>query len=358
MMRGLRAWTEELRRYGWIHPVLGLVVTVASTNPARSGWAHTLHRLLIMELFFCSIGLVITAIYATNANHLLAQRSRSSLAAAVTHAVTLVASIGIGGEIALLILPLLDASLTASDVRPTIWRVGFSVGALTTVAGALYDRMRARADTLELRAARADRERMRAQLLAAQARTHPHFLFNSLNTLADLIEVDPEAAVDATERLSALLRYALEGERLRQVPLARELLVIEDYIALERLRFGERLRFCTDVESAAREVPIPPFILQPVVENAIKHGVAKSRRGATVKLAARLLGRGKILELVVEDDAVGESSAPGTKSGDEDLRLRLRILYGEHAQLESGARSGGGYIVRMTLDPSALENMP
>ena len=354
----LRAWAEELRLYGWIHPLLGLVVTVASTSPARVGWAHAGHRLLISELFFCAIGLVVTAIYATWANRLLAHSGHWSPVGAMIHAATLVAGIGVGGELALLALPYIDPSSTPADVRPTLWRVGFSIGALTAIAGASYDRLRSRADNLELRAAKADRERMRAQLLAAQARMHPHFLFNSLNTLADLIEVDPETAVDATERLSSLLRYALEGERLPQVPLSRELQVIDDYIALERLRFEERLRFVADVDPAAREVPVPPFILQPVVENAIKHGVAKSRKGATVRLSARLLAAAderQLLELRVEDDAVAESLAAGTKSGHEDLRLRLGLLYGDQATLESGPRPGGGYLVRITLDPRALE---
>ena len=355
---GLRAWAEELRLYGWIHPLLGLVVTVASTNPARVGWAQAGHRLLVSELFFCAIGLVVTAIYATWANRLLAHSGHWSPVGAMIHAATLVAGIGVGGELALLALPYIDPSSTPADVRPTLWRVGFSIGALTAIAGASYDRLRSRADNLELRAAKADRERMRAQLLAAQARMHPHFLFNSLNTLADLIEVDPETAVDATERLSSLLRYALEGERLPQVPLSRELQVVGDYVALERLRFEERLRFVADVDPAAREVQVPPFILQPVVENAIKHGVAKSRRGATVRLSARLLATADerpLLELQVEDDAVAESFAAGTKSGHDDLRLRLRLLYGDHATLESGPHPEGGYLVRITLDPRALE---
>jgi hypothetical protein len=353
----LRAWGIELRRFGWIHPLLALALTVAVTDLDRVGWIEAGRRLLRTEFFFCVIGLVITGLYAGVANRLLAE-SRAPLRQAMIHTATLVAGVGVGGEVALLLHPALFAGPSSSELRPILWRIGASIGAVTMIVGALYDRIRARAEALEIRAARAEGERLRAQLLAAQARMHPHFLFNSLNTLADLIDVDPTAAVDATERLASLLRYALEGERQTFVALARELEVIDDYIALERLRFGERLRFAADVEPAARDIPVPPFILQPAVENAVKHGVARARDGATIRVAARC--EGGRLECVVDNDGVtgGSLDARGTKSGEDDLRLRLRLLYGAGATLECGPRPQGGYRVRMVLDPRAAEGQP
>ncbi len=359
--RGLRAWGIELRRFGWIHPLLALAITVAATDVDRIGWADAGRRLLRAEFFFCVIGLVITGLYAAVANHLLAQ-SRAPLRQALVHTATLVLGVGIGGELALLFYPALFSGPPTADLRPILWRVGASIGAVTMLVGALYDRVRARAETLEIRAARAEGERLRAQLLAAQARMHPHFLFNSLNTLADLIEVDPTAAVDATERLASLLRYALEGERRTFVALARELEVIDDYIALERLRFGARLRFVAEIDPALREVQVPPFILQPAVENAVKHGVARARSGATIRVAACC--EGDRLECIVDNDgAVGSSpqlsqDTQGLRSGEEDLRLRLRLLYGPGAILECGPRPEGGYRVRIVLGPRPSEGQP
>lgn len=352
---GLRGWGIELRRYGWIHLVIGLALAIAVTDPSRIGWAEAGRRLLHFELVTATIGLTVTGIYAAIANRLL-DRQGSPLRRALIHTLTLVVGVGVGGEVGLFLLPFVGASPLAAEFRAVLWRVGGSIGALAMTVSVLYDRVRSRARDLEIAAERAERELLRAQLVAVQSRMHPHFLFNSLNTLADLIDEDPRAAIAAIERLAALLRYSLEGEREAEVPLSRELAVIDDYIALERLRFGERLRFVADVEADALDAPIPPFILQPAVENAVKHGVAASRHGATVLLTARRRRGG--LELVVEDDGPGSSTAAGTKTGEASLRQRLRLLYGDRASLECDPRPGGGYRVCMRIEPHAPEVSP
>lgn len=350
---GLRAWGAELRRWAWMYLLIGLVILVVGTDPYSVTWNEVGRRLMIFETVACCIGLVITGLYAFVADDLAEHLEARPFLRGLVHLVSLLVGVGLGGELALWVLPFLGLDVDViMQVRIVIWRIGASIGLVAMIASVAFDRLRRRTDAIEARADQVERDMLRAQLAAVQARTHPHFLFNSLNTLADLVEVDPPAAVDAIERLSTLLRYALEGQRQGRVPLARELDVIGDYIELERLRFGDRLRFELDVDPETTALSVPAFLLQPVVENAVKHGVAASRRGATVRLTTRR--HDEHLELVVEDDGAGTSEADGTKSGEADLRDRLRLLYGDAASLDSGPRPDGGYRVRIRLDPSAL----
>jgi two-component system sensor histidine kinase AlgZ len=162
-----------------------------------------------------------------------------------------------------------------------------------------------------------------------------------------LIEDDPAAAVDAVERLSDLLRYALEGSKADHVSLRQELDAVRDYLALEGIRFGDRLAYEIDVDEAALDEPVPPFILQPVVENAVKHGVASRRAGGSILVRGRRVdGR---LELSVEDDGPGQSGATGTKTGHSDLVQRLALVYGGAAEHSAGPGPDGGYRVRLKL---------
>ncbi len=359
--RGLRGWIAELRTFGWIYPVVGLLLTGALSRPEQLGWS----RLLMFELISCAIGLVISLVYGWFGNAAIARLTGvedpdlreaglgRAIAAALVHLLLLGLGVGLGGELALLSSSLLTDGVTAG-LRPVIWRIGGAVGLAVMLASLVYDRLRAHVRAVELRAERARRAQLRAQLAAAQARTHPHFLFNSLNTVANLVEEDPAAAVEAIERLSDLLRYSLEGERERSVTLRRELEIIADYVALERLRFGARLRFEAEVDDEVLGLPIPPFVLQPAVENAVKHGVAGSREGATIRLRARR--RGDELELSVDDDGAGRSPGTrGTGTGERDLRTRLELLYGARARLICGPRPDGGYRVELGLDPRGPE---
>lgn len=350
---GLRAWGAELRRWAWLYLLIGLVILVVGTDPSEVTWAEAGRRLSIFELVSCCIGLVITGLYVFMTRRLVERLEPRPFVRGLVHLVTLVLGVGLGGELALRLLSAFGMEVDlVMQVRVVIWRIGASIGLVAMIASVTFDRLRRRTDAVEQRADQVERDMLRAQLAAVQARTHPHFLFNSLNTLADLVEVDPPTAVNAIERLSNLLRYALEGQRDVRVALSRELEMIQDYVELERLRFGDRLRFELQVEPGTETVPVPVFLLQPVVENAVKHGVAASRRGATVRLAVRRVDHQ--LELLVEDDGAGTSEAAGTQSGEADLRERLRLLYGSNASLECGPRQDGGYRVRILVEPTAL----
>ncbi|MBL8961655.1 MAG: histidine kinase, partial [Gemmatimonadetes bacterium] len=165
---------------------------------------------------------------------------------------------------------------------------GLILYVLLVVAFTSLDRLAAlRAQ--EQRAARAEADRVRAELQALRAQLNPHFLFNTLHSITALVRADPTRAEGALERLAACLRRVLEvnAEGNDQVALGDELAFVRDYLALERLRHGERLRVVEEVDPDLLDAPILPFLLQPLVENAIKHGMAPITRPVTIRISAR-----------------------------------------------------------------------
>lgn len=213
-------------------------------------------------------------------------------------------------------------------------------------------------DSLErsrMRALRAESEALSAQVRALQARIQPHFLFNSLNAVASLIGEDPARAERALERVSALFRYALDVSADPTVPLADELESLEGYLELERLRFPERLHVSVQVEPGVGRVPVPPLVLQPLVENAVRHGIAPRADGG--RLEIEIGSDETTLRVRIEDDGSGPSG--GTNGGAgvalADLRERLALLYGDGASLcvDRGALGGCRVALRLPREGPA-----
>jgi two-component system sensor histidine kinase AlgZ len=171
-----------------------------------------------------------------------------------------------------------------------------------------------------------------AELCLLQAQVNPHFLFNSLNSLRALIQDEPARAQEAVTRLARSLRYALQAGDEHLVTLARELEMVDDYLALESLRLAERLSIARDVAPDALHVRVPRMLIQSLVENAIKHGIAQLRPGGTLGITARLGSRELIVTVTnprpveVARDGVG---GVGLKNSAE----RLRLLFGSRATL-------------------------
>jgi anti-sigma regulatory factor (Ser/Thr protein kinase) len=203
------------------------------------------------------------------------------------------------------------------------------------------------------RLARAEAEAARAQLAALRGQLHPHFLFNALHTVVQLIPQEPRRAAQAAEQLAALLRVTVEEER-DVVSLEEEWDFVERYLALERLRFGDRLRVEARLDDEARAALLPSFALQTLVENAVRHGAAPRVEATRVSVeAATADGR---LTLVVRDDGGGAdpgrlalADGSGQGSGLERLRDRLRALYGASAALEVDTAPGAGFTVTLTV---------
>jgi hypothetical protein len=195
----------------------------------------------------------------------------------------------------------------------------------------------------------AQREALAAQVQALQARIQPHFLFNSLNAVASLIPEDAVRAERALEKIAGLFRYALDASDQPFVPLADELASVESFLELEALRFPDRLSVAQRIETGVGDVPLPPLFLQPLVENAVQHGVASQRDGGRVEVE---IGRSETeLAVCVEDDGPGPggSNHRGAGSALADLRKRLALLYGEAAGLEVDRGPLGGCRVRVRI---------
>jgi signal transduction histidine kinase len=194
----------------------------------------------------------------------------------------------------------------------------------------------------------------RAQLDALRAQLRPHFLFNTLNTIAEQLHTDPRGADRMITRLATLLRATFEQPEAHEVPLARELETLRAYLEIMLVRFGDRLVVEVDPAADTLDAPVPPLLLQPIVENAIRHGVEPAERGGRVEVRAWRDGGWLVLEVL--DDGVGlpaadaaGAAAGGGGVGLANTRARLRRLYGERHQLTLAPRPGGGTAVTVAL---------
>lgn len=223
---------------------------------------------------------------------------------------------------------------------PTYWLVLAVVHAVDYYAK--YRDREVRASQLEARLAE-------ARLAALKRQMNPHFLFNTLNSISSLMYVDPDAADAMLARLSELLRLALDADGEQEVPLARELAMLSRYLEIEKIRFEERLRVEVDIPPDLFDAQVPALSLQPLAENAIRHGIGRRPEGGTLRvLAARDNGH---LRLRVEDDGPGlvEPGKTGDGIGLANLRARLAELYGPEQRLELSDRPGGGAVVEIQI---------
>src|SRR5690349_6487011 len=197
-------------------------------------------------------------------------------------------------------------------------------------------------EQLEARLARAQLQSLRLQL-------HPHFLFNTLNTVTALIGTDRHAAERVISGLSELLRMSLSSASEQEVSLARELELLAHYIEIQQIRFQDRLTVSFRIDPDARYALVPNLMLQPLVENAIRHGIApRAAPGHVIVTAAR---RGNRLELSVVDDGVGEKASRDHRDGVGlgNTRARLLSLYGSDHRFEAGGATAGGFAVRIEI---------
>jgi sensor histidine kinase YesM len=231
------------------------------------------------------------------------------------------------------------------------WFVGsFRYALVTTLTFGIgisaYEMMRTRLDAAELAIrtkerdeAEARRVAVEAQLASLESRVQPHFLFNTLNSIASLIPNDPRGAEQMTAQLGSLLRSSLEGNGRPLVPLEQELGTVRDYLAIERVRFGDRLHAVLEVDEQAAGALVPRFSLQTLVENAMKYAVAPRRNGGRVSV--RAAGRDGRVRIEVEDDGPGfEAEALPANHGLALLRQRLALTYGDRATLSFQSAPG------------------
>jgi two-component system LytT family sensor kinase len=215
---------------------------------------------------------------------------------------------------------------------------------------------------------------MEARLDALQRQINPHFLFNTLNSIASLVRSQPELAREMIVKLANILRVLLK-HRDAFVPFSEELAFTDDYLDIEVVRFGEKLRVVKDIADDTLPVVVPSMLLQPLIENSIKHGLEPRIGGGTVTLRSRILSDGRLL-LEVEDDGIGMDAEPAGELaalasesmragvgygpvngaggiGMRNVRERMEVLYGNQAEVEIVSRPGRG--TKVTLVMPVLE---
>jgi signal transduction histidine kinase len=193
-----------------------------------------------------------------------------------------------------------------------------------------------------------------AELRALQSQIHPHFLFNALNTLYGIIPREAQGARETVLNLADIFRYFLETEK-SFLPLEEELHIVKAYLEVERLRLGEKLRVEIDVEPEALPVEIPILSIQPLVENAVKHGISPKAEGGLIRLEARIEASGA-LRIAVRDTGAGFSKAHPSKSGVglENVARRLLLYYGAETQLEIHSNQAGASVGFTIPAPAAV----
>ncbi|MGB6553007.1 MAG: histidine kinase [Candidatus Binataceae bacterium] len=191
-----------------------------------------------------------------------------------------------------------------------------------------------------------------AQLEALRSQLNHHFLFNSLNVIAEAAAVEPARAEKLILQLAGVLRYSMGRSRAKMAPLSDELAAVASYLELERARSGDRISVHTEIASDVREIHVPPLLIQPLVENAVAHGLLNGTCAGTISIAA--WRGGDRLHIRVEDNGVGfQPKRAGERKSDgvglANLRDRLRAFYGEHGEFHLHSFVGGGTVAEISL---------
>lgn len=240
------------------------------------------------------------------------------------------------------------------------------IALIATAIGSYHGWSRARIAQLReaaaqqaLREAAADKQLVHAQLQTLQAQLEPHFLFNVLANLDSLIASDPARARVLLGHLNRFLRASLAATRSELTTLADEFALLDELLAIQQVRFGERLRYTFDLPVECRALPVPPMLVQPLVENAVKHGVEPLAGGATVQVSARLersaSGVGHVVLRVADDGAGFATNVTGHGAertggiGLTNIRERLRVLYGDDARLTLSEGVPRGVVATLRL---------
>ncbi|HEU5133064.1 MAG TPA: histidine kinase, partial [Pyrinomonadaceae bacterium] len=211
----------------------------------------------------------------------------------------------------------------------------------------------------EVQVARLSEQLSSARFAALQAQLNPHFLFNTLNTITVLVrDNDRQGAVSIIEHLSELLRRTLSRHQANEVTLGEEIDLVQQYVAIEQARFSDRLRPEFRVPESLMSAAIPSFAVQHLVENAIRHGIAKHTDAGLLLITATRSD--DVLEISVIDDGVGIDPAAPVPPGHgiDNTRERLRALYGDRASLEITRRGEGGTIATLKLPYRELRPEP
>lgn len=221
-------------------------------------------------------------------------------------------------------------------------------GFIFGITGIIQFRIRAQSDAM--RALELERQLSAAQLRALQMQLEPHFLFNTLNAITTLVELGRQAeAGEMLAHLNALLKSTLKRTTPEKVPLSQELEIVENYLAIEQVRFADRLQIEIKVDSSALNSLVPCFLLQPIVENAIRHGIAHCEENGLVQATARREGNQLRLEVRDTGSPVRRNAQTGNGIGLRNTRERLTHFYHETYDMVARPMDAGGFEVAITI---------
>jgi sensor histidine kinase YesM len=327
-----------IRRMLWIVPSIALFCLVLLLAIGRTKLSQSGAELAIDFVYAALISLP-SAVVITRAAHRYTGRSPLFVIPVYILILVCTATCGIlGGNVLLELIGIFP--------RGAYWREFWSAWpfsiVITMVVGlsiTYFETLRGRLQTatLELRTRQVEQERANkllaeARLSSLESRIHPHFLFNTLNSIASLIPSDPKRAEETVSKLASLLRFSLNANHDSLVPLSQELKIVRDYLEIEATRFGQRLQYEVRVPEALANLKVPPLALQTLVENSVKHVVAQRNQAFSVKVdGSQHDGR---LEITVTDDGPGFSLADiSPDHGLGNLVGRLELLFGDAAHL-------------------------
>ena len=317
------------------------------TQPSREDFVWTF-------LFSNAIGFTIHALYIVGEWIGIEGWAQRRSATVKTAYYACVSTVGVLGGYAWMAMTL-DARLLVHWIRNPQWLAAFGFTSLliSVVLSLIFfwRERHARAESLlqaeRLRSERIEREATFANLRALQAQIEPHFLFNTLANVTSLVDPDPAKAKRMLESFIRFLRASLNATRSESTTLADEAELIAAYLDVLQIRMGSRLRYEIDVPPDLHAVTLPPMLLQPVVENSIRHGLEPKVEGGTVRVRAHRNGGG--VEVEVSDTGVGFAPTTHGGVGLTNVRDRLRLIYGERASLMISEAAPGGSVVTLSL---------
>ena len=338
-----RRWKpSQLRNILLTAIMCGVIVALIVLTIAAFGGRLTWNRVQEIAIFALAIGYVQHFLYTLV---IATARRKRSWAPLLMHPLTLsllvpVVGIYVGFMVALAVMSGAVRLFTFHDG----WRefvfsacIAVAIGWVlweATEANRLREVSRRERAELEAAAALSDKERATAELKTLRAQVEPHFLYNTLSNVASLIDREPATAKHMTERLIGYLRHTLDASRRDNATVGDELAIVSDYLEILRLRMGERLAFSIDVTDEVRAIPMSPMLLQPLVENAIKHGLEPKIEGGSIVVSAAV--HESILQIRITDTGLGfgvATDTAGSGSGLANVRARLKALYGDAAKL-------------------------
>ena len=330
--------TASVFRALWIVPTVALLIVVlflalGRIEPSQTG-RHLLAALIYTALIAVPSMFTLTWVAVRYAG-------RFPRLVLFIYALVLLCTATVGSFAAAFILELLRIIPHGEFFREFRLSYPFSV-VITEIIGLVISsletlRHKLQSATLELRTRQMEQERANkllaeAQLSSLESRIHPHFLFNTLNSIAALIPSDPQRAEDTVAKLASLLRFSLNASHNRLVPLAQELKIVRDYLEIETTRFGPRLRFQITVPESLAALKVPPLALQTLVENCVKHVAAQRSEGTTIRITAALEA-GRIRLEVIDNGSGFSLDSISPEHGLGNLIARLELLFGDAGQL-------------------------